>query len=70
MNQLARRIVRRQQLHMVISPWVLMAAVLMQSREGILVRQLIKEVEWLKRQACNLGAYVNWPGGHYLDVNV
>ena len=19
---------------------------------------------------CNLGAYVNWPGGHYLDVNV
>lgn len=61
-NDLAFHIVKQQQRHMVISPWSLMAAVLMQNREGISIRQLAKEADWLKRQAYNLGAYVDWPG--------
>lgn len=61
-NDLAFNIVRQQQRHLVISPWSLMAAILMQNREGIPVRQLVKEADWLKRQAYNLGAYVDWPG--------
>lgn len=61
-NDLAFHIVKQQQRHLVISPWSLMAAILMQNREGISVRQLVKEADWLKRQAYNLGAYVDWPG--------
>ena len=61
-KELAYDIVRRQQEHMVISSWALMAAVLMQSRDGISLQQLVKEVEWLKRLGLNLGAYIDWPG--------
>lgn len=77
-RDLAFRIVREQQKHLMISPWSLMAAVLMQSREGISVKQLIKETDWLKRQASNFGAYVDWPGNassesvirHYLGLHL
>ena len=61
-RSLAFEIVRKQQRHMVVSPWALMASVLMQSRDGVTVRQLVRETEWLKRQTVNLGAYVDWPG--------
>ena len=61
-RQLAFEIIRKQQKHMVISPWALMASVLMQSREGINLRELVRETDWLKRQVVNLGAYVDWPG--------
>ena len=62
-TEIAYLIVAQQQRHLVISPWSLMAAVLMQSGEGgISVKQLTKEAEWLKRQAYSLGAYVDWPG--------
>jgi len=61
-TDLSFRIVRQQQQHQVISPWSVMATVLMQNRDGISVKQLVREVDWLKRQAQNLGAYVDWPG--------
>lgn len=61
-KDLVFEIIRKQQRHLVISPWALIAAVLMQSREGISIKQLIKETEWLKRQAVNNGGYVDWPG--------
>ena len=48
--------------NMAISPWSIIAAVLLQNLEGIPVKQLMKEVDWLKRQASNLGAYIDWPG--------
>lgn len=47
--------------NMAISPWSIIAAVLLQNLEGIPVKQLMKEVDWLKRQASNLGAYIDWP---------
>ena len=47
---------------MAISPWSIIASVLLQNLEGISVKQLMKEVDWLKRQASNLGAYIDWPG--------
>ncbi|WAR19959.1 GNPAT-like protein, partial [Mya arenaria] len=46
---------------MAISPWSIIAAVLLQNMDGIPLKQLLKEVEWLKRQASNLGAYIDWP---------
>ena len=55
-------VVRHHQRHMVISPWSLIATIFTQSRDGISVKQLIKESDWLKRQAQNFGAYVDWPG--------
>jgi len=61
-------VVRQHQRHMVVSPWALMATVLIQNREGISVLQLVKETDWLKRQAQNYGAYVDWPG-MYLCVH-
>ncbi|CAH1793298.1 unnamed protein product [Owenia fusiformis] len=60
-EELAYHMVIRQQQNMVISPWALCAAVLMQNREGIRFKQLVKEVDWLKRQAAVLGTYVDWP---------
>ena len=62
MKDLSHHMVLRQQQHLVISPWSLMATVLVQNRDGITVKDLIKEVEWLKRQCYNLGTYVDWPG--------
>lgn len=52
--------------HMVISPWSLIASVLVQNKEGITVKQLTREVEWIKRQAFNLGAYIDWPGREWV----
>ena len=62
MKQLAHHVVLKQQSHLIISPWSLMAAVLMQNKEGVCLKDLVKEVEWLKRCAYNLGAHVDWPG--------
>ncbi|XP_064601492.1 dihydroxyacetone phosphate acyltransferase-like [Liolophura sinensis] len=61
-HKFGHHVVLAQLKHMVISPWALISAVLLQNKEGILVKQLVKEVEWLKRQASNLGAYIDWPG--------
>ncbi|XP_067681176.1 dihydroxyacetone phosphate acyltransferase-like [Haliotis asinina] len=61
LQRFGHSIVLRHQKHMVISPWSLISAVLMQSPSGVSVRQLVREVEWLKRQASNLGAYIDWP---------
>ncbi|XP_013398318.1 dihydroxyacetone phosphate acyltransferase-like isoform X1 [Lingula anatina] len=62
MKELAYQVVLEQQKHMVISPWALVATVLIQNKDGIDLQQLVKEVEWLKRQTANLGGYVDWPG--------
>ena len=61
-EDVAYEVVREHQRHTVVSPWALMATVLMQNREGMSVAQLVKETDWLKRQAQNYGAYVDWPG--------
>lgn len=61
-QRLAYHVVRRHQQHAEISPWSLMAAVLMQSPEGITIKQLAREVDWLKRLASNLSAKIDWPG--------
>ena len=68
MKDLSHHMVLRQQQHLVISPWSLMATVLVQNRDGITVKDLIKEVEWLKRQCYNLGTYVDWPGKKRREV--
>ena len=47
---------------MIITPWALISTVLMQNRDGIPVKDLVREVEWLKRHGSNLGFYVDWPG--------
>lgn len=61
-QNLGYKVLLLHQEHMVISPWSLMAAVLVQNKDGIKIKQLEKEVEWIKRQATNLGAYIDWPG--------
>ena len=61
-KKLSYEIVRIQQQHFVISPWTLMASILLQNPDGIAFKQMVKEVNWLKRQAYNLAAYVDWPG--------
>jgi len=61
-GDLVFEVVRRHQRHMVISSWSLIATILIQSWNGISIPQLIKESDWLKRQAQNFGAYVDWPG--------
>ncbi len=48
--------------HMVISPWILCASIIMQkSHQGISFDDLCKDAEWLKGVAVSLGAHVYWP---------
>lgn len=58
---LGHHMVLVHQHNMVISPWSMVSAVLMQTQQGMTVRALVHEVEWLKRLASNLGAYIDWP---------
>lgn len=60
-QRLCYNITLQQLGNMAIAPWSMIAAVLLQNMEGIPMKQLIKEVDWLKRQASNLGAYIDWP---------
>lgn len=60
-KMLGHHIVLIHQHSMVISPWSMVAAILMQSQQGVTVRELIREVDWVKRLASNLGAYIDWP---------
>jgi glycerone phosphate O-acyltransferase len=64
-KQLGHYMVIVHQHNMVISPWAMTAAVLMQSPQGVTVRELVREVDWVKRLASNLGAYIDWPGELY-----
>lgn len=61
-QKLAYLIIEVHHRHMVISPWSVITSVLMQSGEGISLAQLVKEAEWLRRQALNYGGLVDWPG--------
>lgn len=69
-KNVAYDVVRLHQRHMVVSPWALMATVLLQNREGISVMQLVRESDWLKRQAQNYGAYVDWPGELFIYQSI
>ena len=55
-------IIWQQQKCMVLSVWSLIAAVLLQHRNGISVPDLTQTIRWLKKHANNVGAYIDWPG--------
>ncbi|XP_041353504.1 dihydroxyacetone phosphate acyltransferase-like isoform X2 [Gigantopelta aegis] len=65
---LGHQIILQHLKNMIICPWSLVAAVLMQCNGGVSVRHIVKEVEWLKRQASNLGARIDWPGNENADA--
>ncbi|XP_033635041.1 dihydroxyacetone phosphate acyltransferase-like [Asterias rubens] len=58
-----------QQRHMVVSPWVLCAAILIQ-RPGYQtnIPTLCSELEWLKGVAVGLGTNVHWPAGRTVNA--
>ncbi|KAM9339219.1 dihydroxyacetone phosphate acyltransferase [Symphorus nematophorus] len=65
---LAHLMVRVQEEGSVISPWSLMACLLLQaptkvlSKEGLLWHQLTEKTLWLRKLALDFGARLNWPG--------
>lgn len=68
-NWLAHLVVRIQEEGSYISPWSLMACLLLQmpttdlTEAGLLWDQLTEKTLWLKRLALTFGAHLNWPGG-------
>lgn len=62
--------VRIQEEGSLISPWSLMACLLLQApaavltEEGLLWHQLTERTLWLRRLARDFGARLNWPGGY------
>lgn len=66
---LAHLMVRIQEEGSLISPWSLMACLLLQapatvlSEEGLLWHQLTEKTLWLRKLALDFGARLNWPGG-------
>ncbi|XP_029281141.1 LOW QUALITY PROTEIN: dihydroxyacetone phosphate acyltransferase [Cottoperca gobio] len=68
-NWLAHLMVRIQEEGSVISPWSLMACLLLQAptavltEEGLLWHQLTEKTLWLRKLALDFGARLNWPSG-------
>lgn len=61
-NTTAHLVLRLQQENMVLSPWSLMATILMQNLGGINLKLLTKQAVWLKGLVLEFGALVDWPG--------
>ncbi|XP_038582895.1 dihydroxyacetone phosphate acyltransferase isoform X1 [Micropterus salmoides] len=67
-NWLANLMVRIQEEGSLISPWSLMACLLLQAptavltEEGLLWHQLTEKTLWLRKLALDFGARLNWPG--------
>lgn len=66
---LAHLMVRIQEEGSLISPWSLMACLLLQApiavllKEGLLWHQLTEKTLWLRKLVLDFGARLNWPGG-------
>ncbi|XP_064196438.1 dihydroxyacetone phosphate acyltransferase isoform X1 [Anguilla rostrata] len=60
-NDAAYALVRRQEENMVLRPWVLMAAVLMQNPDGMDLALLAERTAWLRGLARACGAFLDWP---------
>ncbi|KAJ8275149.1 hypothetical protein COCON_G00097740 [Conger conger] len=60
-NDTAYMLVRRQEENMVLRPWVLIAAVLMQNLDGLDLELLTKQTVWLRGLAGAFGAFLDWP---------
>ncbi|XP_026197528.1 dihydroxyacetone phosphate acyltransferase isoform X2 [Anabas testudineus] len=67
-NWLAHLMVRMQEEGSRISPWSLMACLLLQApttvlmKEGLLWHQLTEKTLWLRKLVLDFGAHLNWPG--------
>ncbi|XP_036405351.1 dihydroxyacetone phosphate acyltransferase [Megalops cyprinoides] len=61
-NTTAHTIVHLQEENMVLSPWSLMATILMQNLEGMDWDSLARQTQWLKELALGFGAHLDWPG--------
>lgn len=60
-NNTGYRMVRLQQENMVVSPWVLIATILMQDLPGVDSEYLIEKTAWLRSLALLFGAFLDWP---------
>ncbi|MBN3318607.1 GNPAT acyltransferase, partial [Atractosteus spatula] len=60
-NETAHRIVRLQEEKQVLSPWFLIATILMQNLRGIEFSLLIEKTVWLGNLAQTFGAVLDWP---------
>ncbi|XP_041108521.1 dihydroxyacetone phosphate acyltransferase isoform X2 [Polyodon spathula] len=61
-NDTGYRMVHLQQENMVVSPWVLIATILMQDLPGVDSDYLIEKTSWLRSLALLFGAFLDWPG--------
>lgn len=58
----AHGMVRLQEKGMVISPWSLMAFILLQNPEGLGLDTLTQHTVWLRELVLKFGAQLDWPG--------
>ncbi|KAA0708276.1 Dihydroxyacetone phosphate acyltransferase [Triplophysa tibetana] len=66
---LAHTVVRLQEKNVVLSPWNLMAVVLLQNLRGIDLDLLTHRTLWLRNLVSRFGAHLNWPK-HVSDSEV
>lgn len=59
---LAHEVVRLQERGMVVSPWSLVALILLQNPEGLDLDMLTKRTTWLRDLVLKFGAHLDWPG--------
>lgn len=58
----AHGMVRLQERDTVLSPWSLMALILLQNPEGLALVTLTQRTAWLRGLVLKFGAHLDWPG--------
>ncbi|XP_032877710.1 dihydroxyacetone phosphate acyltransferase isoform X1 [Amblyraja radiata] len=61
LDAVGHKLVLLQQKNMVISPWVLMATVIIQNLPGLTLTELTRQTLWLRTIAEVFGASIDWP---------
>uniref|UniRef100_A0A8C6KMB8 Glyceronephosphate O-acyltransferase n=1 Tax=Nothobranchius furzeri TaxID=105023 RepID=A0A8C6KMB8_NOTFU len=66
-NDLAYRLVRSQEENMVLTPWVLLAFLLLQNQavgneRGMSLDELTEQAAWVRDLSRQFGAFLHWPG--------
>lgn len=60
-KDVAFQLVRLQEENMRLSPWTLIATLLLQNPDGMELPVLLQQADWLRHLALSFGAFIEWP---------
>ncbi|XP_071504343.1 dihydroxyacetone phosphate acyltransferase-like [Diadema antillarum] len=69
-ENIAHEVQQIQRDHIILSPWTLCAACLMQRPDMYVITELTREVVWLRDMVSQYGVQVRWPGGSEAQLTI